>query len=86
MKSELRNIGGTCTIIVGVFGNNAGYPMSTVILNNSAGTIYLGHAGVTTSNGFPLATSKSISIDTVNEPMYAVATVTTSVNVLRRGD
>lgn len=87
MKGELRNVGGTTTVLVGVYGNSAVYPTSAVIKNPSAGTIYLGgHADVTTSTGFPLETDEAISIDLVNEGLYAVATVTTTVHVLRRGD
>jgi hypothetical protein len=67
-------------------GNNIGYPMSAIIKNPGPGTIYLGHHGVTTSNGFPLATDESLEIDMVNEAIYGVATVTTTVYILRRGD
>lgn len=86
MKGEVRNVGGTNTVLVAIFGNNIGYPMSAIIKNPSAGTIYLGHGGVTTSDGFPLETDESLEVDLVNEGLYAVATVTTTINVLRRGD
>ena len=86
MKAEFRNVGGTNTVLVAVHGNNVGYPMSAIVKNGSAGTIFVGHAGVTTSNGFPLAFGESLEVDLVNEGLYGVATVTTSINVLRRGD
>lgn len=86
MKGELRNIGGTTTSLVGVYGNSAVYPTSAVVKNPSAGTVYVGGQDVTTSTGFPLETDDAISIDMVNEGLWAVATVTTTVHVLRRGD
>lgn len=87
MKGEVRPIGGTNTALVNIFGNNIGYPMAAIIKNPSgSGTIYLGQTGVTTANGFPLAAGESLEVDMVNEALYAVATVTTTVYVLRRGD
>lgn len=86
MKGELRNPGGTSTVLVAIYGNNIGYPMAAIIRNDSAGTVFLGHAGVTTANGFPLKNGESLEVDLVNEALYAVATVTTSINILRRGD
>ena len=67
-------------------GNNVGYPMSAIIKNPGPGTVYFGHEFVTTAVGFPLAANESLEIDMVNEGIYAVATVTTSINILRRGD
>lgn len=86
MKGEIVNIGGTCTFLVRVSGQNIGYPMSAILRNLSAGTVYLGGQGVTTATGFPLATDEFLEIDLVNESLFAVATVTTSINILRRGD
>ena len=86
MKSEFRNVGGTNTVLVAIMGNNIGYPMAAIILNNGPGTVYLGAPGVTTSNGFPLASTQSLEVDMVNEGIWAVGTVTTTVNILRRGD
>jgi len=87
MKGELRNIGGTNTTIAAVFGNVA-YPMSIIVkVPASSGTVYLGGSGVNTStNGFPLAAGESLEVDLVNEQLYAVTTVTTTVYILRRGD
>lgn len=86
MKGEARNIYGTCSIVVAPDGRNVAYPMSALIRNLNVATVYLGHNGVTTSNGFPLRQNESITIDIVNEALFAVATVTTTVNILRRGD
>lgn len=86
MKGEARNIYGTCSIVVAPDGRNVAYPMSALIRNLNVATVYLGHAGVTASNGFPLRQNESITIDIVNEALYAVSTVTTTVNILRRGD
>ncbi len=86
MKGEVHNVGGTNTILVAIYGNNVSYPMSAVIKNINVATIYLGHVGVTTANGFPLITGDWLEVDMVNEALYAVATVTCTVNVLRRGD
>jgi hypothetical protein len=86
MKAELRNVGGTNTAMITLMAHTAGYPMSAIILNPSAGTVFLGAQGVTTATGFPLATDQSIELDLVNENLFAVATVTTSVHILRRGD
>ena len=86
MKGEARNIYGTCSVVVSPDGRSAAYPMSALIRNLNVATVYLGHQGVTSSNGFPLRQNESITIDIVNEALYAVSTVTTTVNVLRRGD
>ena len=86
MKSELRAIGGTTTTVVFMPGHAAAYPMSAIILNPSAGTVYLGGIDVTTTNGFPLETDQSIEVDIVAEVLYGVATVTSTVHILRRGD
>lgn len=87
MKAELHNVGGTSTIVVAIYGNSVAYPMSALVRNvNGPGTVYLGHVGVTTSNGTPLQTGESLTVDLVNEALYAVATTTTTINVLRRGD
>jgi len=41
----------------------------------------------TTTNGFPLAAGEDIEVDMVTEHLYAVvATGTTSIFILRRGD
>ena len=85
MKSEWRAIPGTITTLVTPF-HSAGYPMSAVVKNPGPGTVFLGGANVTTSNGFPLETNQAITVDLVNEPVYAVATVTTTTYVFRRGD
>ncbi len=85
MISERRNIPGTTTILVTPF-HSAGYPMSAVIKNLGAGTVYLGGANVTTANGFPLELNQALTVDTVNEKIYAIATVTTTIAVFRRGD
>lgn len=87
MRAEIHNVGGTSTVVVGMYGNNVAYPMSALVRNVSGpGTVYLGHAGVTASTGLPLASGESLTIDMVNEALYGVATTTTTVNVLRRGD
>lgn len=86
MKGERPAVTGTSSILVAIMGNNIGYPMSALIANPGPGTIYLGGQGVTTSTGFPLATDDSLTVDLVNEAVYAVATVTTTVHILRRGD
>lgn len=87
MRGEVRPIGGTNTALVAIFGNNIGYPMAAIIkVPSGAGTIYLGQTGVTTAGGFPLAAGESLEVDMVNEALYAVATVTTTVYILRRGD
>ena len=87
MRSELRNIGAdTNTVVVLTTGQNIGYPMAAIIRNPGPGTVYIGHRGCTASDGFPLATGESIEVDMVNENMYGVATVTTSIRILRRGD
>jgi hypothetical protein len=67
-------------------GNNVAYPMSAIIKNPGPGTVFFGGQNVTTSNGFPIATDESLEVDMVNEGIYAVATVTTTIYVLRRGD
>ena len=86
MKAERPAVTGISTVLVAIHGNNVGYPMSAIIRNPGPGTIYLGHEDVTTSNGFPLATDESLEVDLVNEGVYAIATVTTTVYILRRGD
>ena len=87
MKGEIRNVGGTSTNIVNFYSHNVAYPGSAIIrVPTGAGTIYLGHAGVTSSNGFPLAAGESLEVDMVNDALYAVATTTTTINILRRGD
>jgi hypothetical protein len=85
MKSEKRNIGGTTTILVTPF-HSAAYPMSALVRNMNPGTIYVGGKDVSTANGFPIQLNESFTFDVVNEPVYAVATVTTTIHVLRRGD
>lgn len=86
MKGEFRLVGGTCTVLVTTFENTAAYPMAAIIRNESAGTIYLGHSGVTTSNGFPLKNGESLEVDMINDRLFGIATVTTSISILRRGD
>lgn len=87
MKGEIRNVGGTSTVIVRAYTSNVAYPMAAIVkVPSGAGTIYLGHSAVTASNGFPLAAGESIEIDMVNDGLFAVATTTTTINVLRRGD
>jgi hypothetical protein len=86
VKGERPAVTGTSSILVAIMGNNIGYPMSAVIENPGPGTVYLGGQLVTTATGFPLVTDASITIDLVNEGVWAVATVTTTVYILRRGD
>lgn len=87
MKSRRPNVGAdTNTIIIAVHGNSVAYPMSGLIRNPGPGTVYLGQEGVTTQNGFPLNINESLTLDLVNEGVYAIATVTTTIYVLRRGD
>lgn len=86
MRAEIHNVGGTCTTLVAIYGNNIGYPMSAIILNEAAGTIYTGHKGVTSLEGFPIKLNEFIEVDLVNEDLWAIATVTCTVKILRRGD
>lgn len=86
MRGEIHNVGGTNTILVAIYGNNVSYPMSAIIKNSNVATVYVGHVGVTVATGFPLITGDSLEVDMVNEALYAVATVTCTINVLRRGD
>lgn len=85
MKSERRNVPGTTTTLVTPF-HSAGYPMSAVVKNLGAGTVYIGGLDVTTANGFPLELNQALTVDVVNEKIYAVATTTTTIAVFRRGD
>ena len=87
MKARRPVVGAdTNTIVIAVHGNSVAYPMSGLVRNPGPGTIYLGEEGVTTSTGFPLQINESLILDLVNEGVYAVATVTTTIYVLRRGD
>jgi hypothetical protein len=87
VKARRPSVGAdTSTIIIAVYGNNVAYPMSGLVRNPGPGTVYLGEEGVTTSTGFPLQINESLTLDLVNEGVYAVATVTTTIYVLRRGD
>lgn len=86
MKAESRNIYGTCSMIVSPAGRNVAYPMSALIRNLNVAVVYIGGDGVTSSTGFPLRQNESITLDIVNEGIFAVSTVTTTVNILRRGD
>ena len=53
-----------------------------VHLHTSGGTLYVGDAGVTTSNGLRLDSGDKITFNTHNGPMYAVTnTGTTTVYV-----
>jgi hypothetical protein len=86
VKGERPVVTGTTQVLVSIMGNNIGYPMSAVIENPGPGTIYLGGQLVTIDTGFPLITDASLTVDLVNEGVWAVATVTTTVFILRRGD
>lgn len=77
---------GIASQVVGIGAGNVSYPTSALVKNPGPGTVFLGGSSVNTSAGFPLATGEAIEVDTVNEALYAIATVTTTVNVLRRGD
>lgn len=72
MKSEVISVGTSPTPVLTTAGW-AGYPMAAVIRNMSSVTVYFGDATVSTSNGFPIdANSILLSVDTVNERLYAV--------------
>lgn len=86
MKAEIPIVGGTNTVLVLGAAANVAYPMSAIIRNPGPGTVYLGHKGVTSTEGFPLQTAESLEIDLAGDILYAIATVTTTVYVLRRGD
>ena len=85
MISHRPTVGGTTTTLVTPF-HSAGYPMSAAIKNPGPGTVFLGGPRVTTATGFPLETNEAITVDVVNEPIYAIATVTTTIYIFRRGD
>lgn len=87
MKGEQRTITPTTnTVLVARLGGSAAYPMSALIKNPGAGTLYLGHHGLTSSTGFPLEADESLEVDIVNEDLYAITTATTVIYILRRYD
>lgn len=70
-------IGTTATLIV---ADNV--QAEEVHLHTSGGLLYIGDAGVTTSNGLRLDSGDKITFNTHNGPMYAVTnTGTTTVYV-----
>lgn len=86
MKGERIIVGTAPTVILRPQGFAASYPMSALVRNLSSGTVYIGGQDVDTSTGCPLQPNESITFDTVNETIYAVAVSPTEVAVLRRGD
>ena len=63
-------------------------PISLVVNNIGASTIYVGGSDVTTSNGYPIAAAGSLTIDRLSpgERLYGiVASGTVLARVLRRG-
>ena len=55
---------------------------SVAIRNNGAATVYLGHSGVTTSNGYPLDAGKEFPID-IGEDVDVYGIVTTGTVEVR---
>lgn len=96
MKGERITVGTTPTVIMGSDGTGRGIagsgsvslPTAGLIRNLAGGaTVYLGHSGVTTSTGCPLAAGEDLELDLVNEILYGVvAAATETLYVLRRGD
>ena len=63
------------------------YPASALVkVPAGSGTVYVGGSTVSAATGFPLAAGEALEVDMVNEALYAVATVTTTVHMLRRFD
>ncbi len=87
VKGSVSTVGGTVIVLVSVGHGNVSYPSSALVkVPSGSGTIYLGGSAVTAATGFPLAAGEGLEVDMVNEALYAIATVTTTVNILRRGD
>jgi hypothetical protein len=87
MKSEVITANGTAQAVVSADGTS-NYPMAALILNNGAATVFFGGADVSTSNGFPILTgSIPLSVDVINEDLYAVTAGTSvELRILRRGN
>lgn len=86
MKAERPAIPANTNTAIVVPFHSAAYPMSALLRNPGPGTVYLGGKGVSSATGFALAMNESLTLDVVNEPLYATATVTTTIQILRRGD
>lgn len=67
------NVGTTATLIVDLRAGPSGSGrVAVTIYNNGSATIYLGGAGVTTSNGLPLVAGASITINAM-AAVYGIA-------------
>jgi hypothetical protein len=67
---------------------SSGYPMAVAIRNMHASeSVYFGDQNVTVATGFPIdAGSIPLSVDVVNEDLYAICTTgPVELRVLRRG-
>ena len=86
MKSSQATITATAAAIVDGSAGNNGYPLSATVKNSGATTMYVGGSDVTNSNGFAVGAGEAVSVDLVNDILYAVtASGTTTVQILRVG-
>lgn len=80
VKAELVSLTSTPLLIA----TGVGADHVTVLLRNPTATIYIGGLTVDQTNGMPLTTVDSISIDLQqSDALYAMTATTATVNVLR---
>ena len=87
LAHERVSVGTTATLLSSTYAGKDG---QTILVQNPSASVvvYLGGAGVTTTNyGFALGVSSDLSVDLKDgETLYAVvASSTLTVNVLRQG-
>lgn len=77
---------GTAPVELTAVDSDGNHAQSVLMTNVGAAAVFLGGAGVTTTNGYSLAAGASLSVDlTGDEKMFAVAAVSGSLHVLRTG-
>lgn len=86
MKSSQATITATAAVVVDGRDGNNGYPLSATVKNSGSTTMYVGGSDVNSSNGFAIGAGEAVSVDLVNDQLYAVtASGTTTVQILRVG-
>lgn len=82
IKSSVVTIAATATLISPTSDDNVA-GVSVSILNSGSVVVYIGGAGVTTANGYPIAAGSALSIGLMSESVYGiVASGTSPVNIL----
>lgn len=85
MRSQSLAITSTRAVVLTPV-NQVDYQKACVLKVLTGGsTVYVGGPDVTTTNGFPIEAGEALSMDVVNEKVWAVAVSTATLKVLERG-